>query len=83
MEDPIFDIAFQNEGVSYKGWVNPSDKLSESGRPISFHVVLNDVSFGYLSFNDSKWTVNEQRPAALVEKAGIEIEKHYSRIEGT
>jgi len=77
MEDKIFDIRFTTGGVLYDGWVNPSEKTAADGRPASFHVVLNKVSFGYLSFHDCKWTVNEERPAALVEAAGREIEKHY------
>jgi hypothetical protein len=39
--------------------------------------VLYNVSLGYLSFNDCKWTVNEPRPEAIVEAAGKAIEKHY------
>ncbi len=78
MEDAIFDISFKHEGKLYKGWVNPSDKINNEGRPVSFHVVLNDVSLGYLSFRDCKWSINEDRPAALVAAAGREIEKHYS-----
>lgn len=78
MEDKIFDIQFTREGVEYKGWVNPSQKLDKEGRPTSYHVVLNGVSFGYLSFHDCTWTINEERPAGLVEAAGRQIEKHYS-----
>ena len=81
MEDQIFDISFSHEGTSYKGWVNPSDKLNEQGKPISFHVVLNDTSFGYLSYNSGSWQVNEQRPAALIELVGAAIEQHYSLLE--
>jgi hypothetical protein len=78
MEDNIFDINFEEDGKQYKGWVNPSDKLNDSGTPVSFHVVLNDTSFGYLSFRDCLWMVNEQRPAELVQSVGKQIEKHYS-----
>ncbi len=78
MEDNIFDIAIEEEGTRYTGWVNPSEKLSESGRPVSFHVVLNGTSFGYLSYNNCKWNVNEERPDNLVIKLGEEIEKHFS-----
>jgi hypothetical protein len=78
MEDNIFDISFEENGINYKGWVNPSDKLSDEGKPISFHVVLNDTSFGYLSYNNCKWTVNEERPNSLVLKVGEEIEKIYT-----
>lgn len=77
MQETIFDIAFDFDGKKYKGWVNPSDKLNGNGSPVSFHVVLNDTSFGYLSFNDCKWSVNEERPGGLVKIIGKEIEKHY------
>jgi len=77
MEDTIFDISFTHDQKPYKGWVNPSDKLNDSGTPVSFHVVLNEVSFGYLSFLDCRWTVNEERPAGLVKLIGRQIEKHY------
>src|SRR5690349_16312590 len=77
MEDKIFDIAFDIDSKKYKGWVNPSDEMNDTGQPISFHVVLNDVSFGYLSYKDCKWMVNEERPDELVKEVGKEIEKHY------
>lgn len=77
MDDNIFDISFEEDGTQYTGWVNPSEKLGEDGRPASYHVVLNGTSFGYLSYNGSKWMVNEQRPEALVEKAGEQIEAYF------
>ncbi len=77
MEDNIFDISFDEAGKKYSGWVNPSRKLSGAGQPVSFHVVLNDTSFGYLSYNNCKWTVNEERPEELVKKVGKAIEKFY------
>lgn len=80
MESQIFDIAFTHEGTDYRGWVNPSDKLNDQGKPISFHVVLNDVSFGYVSYSGG-WKVNEPRPHALVECVGSAIEKYYSNLE--
>jgi hypothetical protein len=78
MEDDIFDIEFTSSDVQYKGWVNPSGKRDDKGQPVSFHVVLNDTSFGYLSFNDCKWSINEDRPSELVNAVGKEIEKQYS-----
>ena len=78
MKDNIFDIRFSSDGVKYDGWVNPSEKKDKEGKPASYHVVLNGVSFGYLSFHDCKWSINEERPASLVEAAGREIEKHYT-----
>lgn len=77
MKDDIFDIAFQQDGKEYKGWVNPADKLNEDGQPTSYHVVLNGVSFGYLAFKDCEWTINENRPEGLVKAAVEQIEKHY------
>ena len=77
MEDKIFNIEIEHEGRILKGWINPSDKLNEQGVPTSFHVVLNDTSFGYLSFQNCKWSVNEERPAALVKLIGKQIEKHF------
>jgi hypothetical protein len=78
MQEKIFDISFENEGRKYTGWVNPSDKTDEGGKPVSFHVVLNGVSFGYLSFKDCKWTINEDRPSTLVQSVAREIEKKYA-----
>jgi hypothetical protein len=77
-ENNIFDIAFELDGTDYKGWVNPSDKVNDSGMPASFHVVLNETSFGYLSYNNDEWTVNEDRPEGLIKRVGKEIEKHYA-----
>jgi hypothetical protein len=77
-EEKIFDIAFEWEGTKYKGWVNPSDKVNDAGMPASFHVVLNDTSFGYVSHNNGEWTVNEDRPEGLIHKVGKEIERHYA-----
>lgn len=77
-ENNIFDIAFDLDGTTYKGWVNPSDKVNDSGMPASFHVVLNETSFGYLSYNNDEWTANEDRPEGLIKRVGKEIEKHYA-----
>jgi hypothetical protein len=78
MENKIIDIAFELAGQKYTGFVNPSDKLNTNGQPSSFHVVLNNVSFGYLSFSNCRWTVNEDRPPELVRAVGSIIEKNYS-----
>ena len=78
MENAIFDISFNYEGKQYTGWVNPSDQINDRGNPVSFHVVLDDVSLGYLSFRECQWMINEDRPEGIVMAAGKEIEKHYS-----
>jgi len=77
MEDNIFDISFEFDNKRYKGWVNPSDDLNDSGTPVSFHVVLDGVSFGDLSFQDCNWMIDEERPEGLVKQIGKQIEKHY------
>ena len=77
MEENIFDISFEIEGKKYVGWVNPSEKTDENGKPVSFHVVLGGVSLGYLSLNDCNWTINEDRSSSLIEAVGYEIEKKY------
>ena len=77
MESDLFDISFTFDNQEYKGWVHPSDKLNESGVPASFHVVINETSFGNLSFSQCKWAVDEQRPSGLTKLIGREIEKHY------
>ncbi|HUR65896.1 MAG TPA: hypothetical protein VMZ03_06065 [Chitinophagaceae bacterium] len=80
MEDDIFDISFVTGDKKYTGWVNPSEKLDSAGKPVSFHVVLNDTSFAYLSYYDCRWIANEEKSEELVSKAGEEIEKHYSSL---
>ncbi|WP_205513292.1 hypothetical protein [Longitalea arenae] len=77
-EEKMFDISFEADGIKYTGWVNPSDKLNDAGIPASFHVVLNETSFGYLSYNNNEWSVNEDRPEALTKQVGKAIEKHYA-----
>jgi len=80
-DEKIFDIEVETDGTIYKGWVNPSDKLNDDSIPVSFHVVLNQTSLGRLSLNNGKWSADEQRPAALVEAAGEQIERHYQAIQ--
>ncbi len=76
-EENVFDISFELDDKKYKGWVNPSGELNEAGVPTYFHVILNEASFGYLTFKDCKWTINEERPSGLVKLVGKQIEKHY------
>lgn len=76
-EDKIFDIEFEHDGKQYSGWANPSEKKHEDGLPASFHVVLNNVSFGHVSFANNQWTADEWRPEGLAETIGKQIEKKY------
>jgi len=75
--DDIFDISFTAGNIRYNGWVHPSGKINESGKAVTFHVVLNGTSFGYISYHNCQWTINEDRPKELVEEVGKQIEKHY------
>ena len=76
-EEKIFDIEVETDGTVYRGWANPSEKLNDDGFPVSFHVVLNQTSLGYLSLNMGKWVADEQRPAPLDEAVGVQIERRY------
>lgn len=46
--------------------------------PVSFHVVLNHVHFGNLSFDNGKWLVDEQRPAHLIAATGKAIHEYHN-----
>jgi len=79
-EDKIFDIEFDCDGRRYRGWVNPSEEFQEDGLPVSSHVVLDNVSFGYVTYNNGRWSANEERPASLVQCVGEQIMKKYKSI---
>lgn len=42
--------------------------------PSSWHVVLNDVFFGFVHKDAGHWEVSEQRPPDLTEKVGEQID---------
>lgn len=69
----MFDIAFQFEGKEYKGWARPSGKKTGGDNSTSYHVVLNGVFFGIVSFNDDQWETDSQREHGLVQKVGEQI----------
>lgn len=79
MNDASFNIAFEYDGIQYKGWVSPAEAQNTSGKPRSFHVVLNDTMFGNLAYHDDQWSVDEQRPAAMVEIIGRIIQSNQSK----
>lgn len=76
MTEEFYPVEFTHEGVHYKGRVSPEKKESDA-HPASYHVVLNDVFFGYVHKHDDHWHVSEQRPASLVQKVGEVIENVY------
>ena len=77
MSEEYFNIQFDHDNIHYEGIVTPSEKVREDGTPRSFHVVLNKVLFGNVHYNNSKWAVDEQRPDALTEIVGKQIEQYY------
>jgi len=76
MPDTSFDIAFEFEGVHYKGWVTPAKGHNTAGKPRSYHVVLNETLFGNLAHHNGQWTVDEQRPPGMVEVIGGIIDNY-------
>lgn len=69
-EEKTFDIEFQHDRKNYKGWVIPSGKKNDSGKPVSYHVVLNEVFFGNLTRHNNTWEIDTQRENGLVQAVG-------------
>jgi hypothetical protein len=65
----FYTVEFDFEGVHYTGRLTPHFKDGQE-TPSSWHVVLNEVFFGWLHKTDNRWEVSEQRPAGLVAKLG-------------
>lgn len=81
MREDYFNIGFDHDGIHYDGIVTPSEKTHEDGSPKSYHVVLNKVLFGNVSFNNIKWVVDEQRPQALTDIVGKCIQEWFIKNE--
>lgn len=73
MTATYYNIAFDYDGVHYEGRVSPETKAQHAS-PSSYHVVLNEVFFGYVHKDNHHWLVSEQRPAGLVQAVGKQIE---------
>ena len=73
IEERMFDIAFRFEGNEYQGWARASQKKIDAEIPVSYHVVLNGIFFGNLSYNDGQWESDTQRERKLIQKVGEEI----------
>jgi hypothetical protein len=74
MTQTYYSIVFDYDGIHYNGLVTPEVKAHQD-KPSSYHVVLNEVFFGYVSRNKNQWQVSEQRPDGLVQKVGKQIEQ--------
>ena len=57
-------------------WASPADEHKDNGLVKHYHVVLNMVFLGNLSFDKGKWLIDEQRPHGLVEAAGNFLQQH-------
>jgi len=75
MTESYFTISFHHNGLDYKGRVSP-EKKDADGKFISWHVVLNEIFFGYLSRVGGGWSCTEWRPDELVAIVGEQIAHH-------
>jgi hypothetical protein len=75
MTESFFTISFQHGGLEYNGRVSP-EKKDADGNYTSWHVVLNDIFFGYLSRTPNNWSCTEWRPEELVAIVGEQIDQH-------
>ena len=80
MDNKTFGIHFESGGKKYNGRVTPSEKADDAGEPASYHVVLNEVFFGMVSYNGN-WAVSEQRPDELTAAVGRAIEEHLKKTD--
>jgi len=78
MDNDFIHADLSVEGIHYDGRISPERK---HGKIVSWHVVLNDVFFGYISQDDGIWKVTEQRPHELVQAVGSYIEKNKGHIQ--
>jgi len=69
-----YNIEFDHEGVHYNGRVTPEIKHGQN-KASSWHVVLNEVFFGYVHKHHAHWLVSEQRPDSLVQAVGKIIDQ--------
>ena len=75
MEKTSIPLELDCQGIHYTGWATPSDSVHPDGYAKSYHVVLNEVFFGDLSYDHGKWIIDQQRPHELVVAVGHCLEK--------
>lgn len=76
MTESFFVIEFHHNGIDYSGRVSP-EKKGPDGLYTSWHVVLNEIFFGYMSQHAGKWECSEWRPAELIKVVGEYIHNHH------
>ena len=69
----FYTVRFDFEDIAYTGRLTPEFKKGHDN-PSSWHIVLNEVFFGYLHKEGDQWETTEQRPAGLVQKLGSLID---------
>ena len=69
-----YTVDFDVDETHYNGRLTPQFK-NKDDNPSSWHVVLNEVFFGYVHKDSGHWEVSAQRPQKLVEKIGKLIEE--------
>lgn len=77
MERNSIPVNFRHAGMTYAGWATP---IAEPGagsdeQITTWHVVLNQLYFGYMTLQQDHWTVSTQWPQDLIEIVGKELEK--------
>ncbi len=68
-----YTTVFDCDGIHYSCRLTPKPGTGE--RSASWHIVLNDVFFGFMHKNGGHWEVSEQRPAILTQQLGEIIDK--------
>jgi hypothetical protein len=74
-EKTSIPLSLVHEHQRYEGWATPSDKHHTDGHASSYHVVLNEVFFGDMSFTQGNWVISEQRPHELVAAVGSVLQQ--------
>ena len=79
-EKTSIPLSLTHEHQRYEGWATPSYKHHADGLPSSYHVVLNEVFFGDMSFTQGNWVVSEQCPHELVAAVGSALQQALDKI---
>jgi hypothetical protein len=73
IEKTSLPLRFVYERQNYTGWATPSDDRCANGHAQSYHVVLNEVPLGNLSYQNDRWLLNDQQPNELTVAVGDAI----------
>ena len=73
VEKTSLPLRFLYEEQNYTGWATASNERDANGYARSYHVILNEVYFGDLSYQDDHWLISQQRHTDLVAIVGDAI----------